>query len=210
MSKYKPRPRCGADKDDGTTCRNGAGKGTDHPGVGRCENHGGCTPTHQAHAERVMAEQAAQRLGLDMTEISGGEALIREVRRSAAMVDWYAARVAELPPDDLSWGVAGRRIVPAATPDGQPVVQVEQRARVHPLVIMLRDERLLLARVAEAAHRCGIEDRLMREIEVQGALMAKVINAILFDPELEMRPEQVAKFASVVPRHLRAMDGIAA
>ena len=43
-----------------------------------------------------MAEQDAARLGLSMVDISGGEALIRKVRRSVAMVDWLAARVAGL------------------------------------------------------------------------------------------------------------------
>jgi hypothetical protein len=65
-------------------------------------------------------------------------------------------------------------------------------------------------RQAESAHRCGIEERLLRRIELEGALIAKLIAAILNDPDLEMRPEQKAKFGTVVPRHLRAMDQEAA
>jgi hypothetical protein len=41
------RPLCGAKKkpqQGGGTCKAGAGKGTDHPGVGRCKHHGGRTP----------------------------------------------------------------------------------------------------------------------------------------------------------------------
>jgi hypothetical protein len=75
---------------------------------------------------------------------------------------------------------------------------------------MLRDERVLLGKLAEAAHHCGIEERLMRQVELDGALIAKLIAAILNDPDLEMRPEQKAKFGTVVPRHLRAIDGEAA
>jgi hypothetical protein len=85
-------------------------------------------------------------------------------------------------------------------------VQIEQRARTHPWVVMLRDERALLGKLAEAAHRCGIEERLMRQVELDGALIAAILN----DPDLEMRPEQKAKFSTVVPRHLRAIDGEAA
>jgi hypothetical protein len=85
-------------------------------------------------------------------------------------------------------------------------VQIEQRARTHPWVVMLRDERVLLGKLAEAAHRCGIEERLMRQVELDGALIAAILN----DPDLEMRPEQKAKFGTVVPRHLRAIDGEAA
>jgi len=85
-------------------------------------------------------------------------------------------------------------------------VQIEQRARTHPWVVMLRDEHVLLGKLAEAAHRCGIEERLMRQVELDGALIATILN----DPDLEMRPEQKAKFGTVVPRHLRAIDGEAA
>jgi hypothetical protein len=202
--------RCGADKKHGRgPCRLPAGHGTDHPGVGCCRRHGGNTPTHVAAAERVMAEQEARKFGLDLAEISGGEALIREVRRSAAMVDFLAALVAALPVDDLTWGVASRRIIPAVEQGGQPSVQVEQRARLHPLVVMLTGERTLLGRLSESAHRCGIEDRMMRQVELDGALIAKVVAAILNDPDLDMRPEQKARFGAVVPRHLRAMDGAA-
>ena len=50
----------------------------------------------------------------------------------------------------------------------------------------------------------------MRQVELDGALIAKLIAAILNDPDLEMRPEQKAKVGTVVPRHLRAIDGEAA
>jgi hypothetical protein len=200
--------RCGAKKKrGGGPCKLPAGHGTDHVGIGKCRRHGGNTPNHQASAEKVMAEREAARFGLDMTEISGGKALLREVCRSAAMVDWLACQVAVLDPESMVWGVAGRRIIPASTADGQPSVQVEQRARIHPWVIMLRDERLVLTRVAEAAHRCGIEDRMMRQVELEGALIAKFAQALMNDPEWEMRPDQVARISTIVPRHLRAMDG---
>jgi hypothetical protein len=157
-----------------------------------------------------MAEQETARFGLSTVDVTAGEALIREVQRSAAMVEWLAVRVAALPEDDLTWGLVGRRITPPGTPNGQPTVHVEQRARIHPLVLMLNQERQLLGRLAESAHGCGIEERLLRRIELAGALIAKLIAAILNDPDLEMRPEQKAKFGTVVPRHLRAIDGEAA
>jgi hypothetical protein len=125
------------------------------------------------------------------------------------MVDWLAARVAELDEEDLTWGVASRKITPAASEGDQPSVVVEQRARVHALVLMLRDERLLMGKLAESAHRCGIEDRMMRQRELEGELIAKVVRAILGDPQLGLSREQWAAVAHVVPRHLRAMDQVA-
>jgi hypothetical protein len=70
-------------------------------------------------------------------------------------------------------------------------------------------ERLLLARVAEAAHRCGIEERLMRQVELDGVLIAEVVAAIVNDPELALTADHQAKVRAVVPRHLRAMDSAA-
>jgi hypothetical protein len=52
------RGRCGARRRDGELCRNPAGHGTDHPGIGACKLHGGATPNHQAHALAVMADRA--------------------------------------------------------------------------------------------------------------------------------------------------------
>jgi hypothetical protein len=59
---------------------------------------------------------------------------------------------------------------------------------MHPLVVMLRDERVLLGKLAESAHRCGIEERLLRQVELDGTLIAKLIHAILSDPELGLGP----------------------
>lgn len=46
-AKAKEQPLCGAQKKasrGGGTCQVHAGRGTDHPGFGRCRHHGGCAP----------------------------------------------------------------------------------------------------------------------------------------------------------------------
>ncbi len=210
----QPKPRCGARRRDGGTCRNGAGARTDHPGVGSCANHGGSTQTHQAAAERVAAEQAvaatAARFGLDLDDTAPDEIALREIRRSSAMVGHLARMVSDLSADELAYGLSGRDIRQAGQTggQGQPDVQVHQRARIHPLVKMLHDERDQLRAWMVAAHQAGIRERLVRQVQLEGTLMADLVNAILSDPELEMRPEQVARFGVVVPRHLRRMDVI--
>jgi hypothetical protein len=214
----QPKPRCGARRRDGGTCRNGAGARTDHPGVGFCANHGGSTPTHQVAAERVVAEQAvaatAARFGLDLDDTPLDEIALREIRRSSAMVGQLARMLSELSAEELTFGVAGRDIRHPGQPGDQPGgqqqldVQVHQRARVHPLVKMHSDERDQLRAWMVAAHQAGVRERLVRQVQLEGQLMADLVNAILSDPELEMRPEQVARFGVVVPRHLRRMDVI--
>jgi hypothetical protein len=80
---------------------------------------------------------------------------------------------------------------------------------MHPIVVMLRDEPVLLGRLAESAHRCDTEERLLRQVELDGTLIAKLINAILSDPELGLGPANWAAVPRVVPRHLRSMDQVA-
>jgi hypothetical protein len=132
--------------------------------------------------------------------VSFGELLLQEVRRSAAMVDYLARQVAELSADDLTWGVTARNIRAPARAGADPVVEVVQRARLHPLVVMLRAERAMLRRLVETAYECGLDQ------EREGSRIAKVIGAVLNDPRLEMRPGQKDQFAVVVAEHLRAMD----
>ena len=50
----------------------------------------------------------------------------------------------------------------------------------------------------------------MRQVELDGAQMAKVISAILGDPELALSRGHGTKMSTVVPRHPRAMDRQAA
>ena len=49
----------------------------------------------------------------------------------------------------------------------------------------------------------------MRQREMEGELIAKVVRAVLGDPQLGLSREQWAAVGQVVPRHLRAMDQVA-
>ncbi len=205
--RYKKRPRCGAATDHGP-CLAGAGAGTSHKGTGACKWHGGATPNAQIHAERITAEReaaaAVARFGLDMTDVTPGEALLREVRRSAAMVAYLAYRVAALADEDLIWGLT--KETTRAGEDGDRV-DTEKQARQNIWVVMLREERLLLAKVAAEAARAGVEERMARHVELEGALMVRLLNAVLSDPELGLTQLQRAAIPQVVPRHLRAIGG---
>ena len=202
MARKRQARHCTANKTNGDPCPNWAMRGTNV-----CSSHGGRAPQVQAAAqERLAVEAAVARFALDLDGTPLDEITLREIRRSSAMVCHLAGLVNGLSKEDLRWGLTGRDIRPSAQPGGQPAIQVQQRAQIHPFVRMLDDERRQLRDWLESAHRCGIEERRMRLAELEGSLIAKVIGAILNDPELEMRPEQRAKFGSVVPRHLRALD----
>ena len=204
MAKKRQAKHCSGHRTDGEPCSAWAMRGTNV-----CSAHGGRAPQVRAAAEeRIAVEQAVARFALDLDGTPLDEIAVREIRRSSAMVEHLAGLVNTLSEEDLRWGVQGRDIRPQSQPGGQPAVQVQQRAWVHPFVRMLDAERKQLREWLISAHAAGIAERQTRVAEMQGALIAKVVAAILNDPELEMRPEQRAKFGQVVPRHLRAMDGL--
>lgn len=217
--RYRPKPRCGGKTKAGGLCKLGAGANTSHPGVGRCSRHGGSTPNHKRAAERAQAEReaaaAVARFGLDMSDVTAGEALIREVRRSAAMVAYLAFRVSLLDDTQMTWGLTKQKTRHAQpAEDGEDgdgpreLVESEHEARQNIWIVMLREERLLLAKVAAEAARAGVEERMARQVELEGALMVRLLNGVLSDPELALTQLQRAAIPNVVPRHLRAIgDG---
>lgn len=214
MAKKRQARHCTAHRTDGAACGGWAVRGTTV-----CVAHGGRAKQVQAAAERARAEAivtaAVARFGLDMTDITGSEALIREVRRSAAMVEFLAGRVAELTLEEMTWGTTKQKLRRAPVGDGEDagepaqVIETTEEARQNIWIVMLREERLVLARIAAEAARAGVEERLARRAELDGAAMVQFIRAVFGDPELAMRPEQFAKMGVVVPRHLRAIAGAA-
>src|SRR5439155_16736474 len=99
-----------------------AGAGTDHGGRGRCSWHGGCSPTHETHARREQALQAAATYGLPI-DTPAEQALLDEVARSAGHVAWLAAQVAKLDPEALTWGERTRTV--KQTRDAEKVTGAE-------------------------------------------------------------------------------------
>ena len=198
--------RCGGKlkKRDGF-CRLPAGHGTDHVGTGRCRRHGGSTPTHKRHAERVMAEQAVVRFGLEADDTPAPQILLQQISRSSAMVNFLAFQVSGVAVEDLAWGTTRWKV--RVDGDGQEVTEVEQEARPSIWLLLLDRERKALRELIETAHRCNIEERMARQVELEGALMVRLLNAVLSDPELALTQMQRAAIPRVVPRHLRAIGG---
>jgi hypothetical protein len=204
MSRKRQAKHCTAHRTDGEACEGWAMRGTNV-----CSAHGGKAPQVQAAAQtRLVIEQAAARFGVDLDGTPPGEIALREISRSSAMVQHVAAMVSQLSADDLTWGVAGRRITPSAQPGGTPQVVVEQRARVHPLVVMLRDERDHLRAWIVAAHQAGVEDRYVRLAEQDGAWAAKVIHALYarFLDAWQLTAAQRAEGQAIVAETFRALD----
>lgn len=96
--------RCGALTQKGTPCLQRKGASTDHPGYGTCAKHGGNTESGVKSAMREMGRDLAHRYKSDtrfggnrndptIATLSPEQALLEEVRRSAAFVRFLEERI---------------------------------------------------------------------------------------------------------------------
>lgn len=154
------QPRCQGSE----TCRHYPGENTPHAGWGFCRSH------TNRHTERIwaMAFDVAREL-----EISPWEALLRSVKLAAGRVAWV----------DEQLRAATQPTVGGAD-DGQ---EVDQQA-VARWLAESRKERTLLARSAKAAIDGGVAERLVRQVELEGELVAEVLGRTL--DALELSDEQ--------------------
>jgi len=175
-----------------------------------CKLHLGASRNHQAAAERIAAEQAVRQFGLDLDDTPPDEIMLREIQRSSAMCQHLAVLVNAIPADELAFGMAGRDIHPAGKHgDGQPDMKFQQRARIHPLVRMLTEERRTLRELYTAARQAGIEERRVRVAERYGQQLSMVFEGAMtrFRQRWELSAAEVTWAGMVLAEQMRAIDG---
>lgn len=92
---------CNANKTDGSgKCKRLAGFGTDHPGFGRCMNHGGTTESHRVSAARAQARKLAEEYDTDPSS-----ALLYAVRLAAGAVEYIRGAIEDGSEED-GWRLA--------------------------------------------------------------------------------------------------------
>lgn len=195
MTSSGRRPKCGAQRlNSDLLCTRPAGWGTVHAGTGRCKRHGGATPTHMLAAQRELARQAVAAYGLPQ-DIPADIALLEEVARTAGHVQALARMVAELPEEDLAWGVVEQTVrkMVSVDSDGEisfdgDVIDTKRKAVPNVLIAMYRDERKHLVEVCKVVAGLEIEERRERRAERQAAQFAAVVRLLLAD--LALTPEQ--------------------
>lgn len=171
---------CGANLKRGGTCRNRAGKGTDHVGIGQCKFHLGATQTHNRAAQKEVARRECERLGLSV-EVDPGEALIQELWETAGNVEFYRGLVERLPAHPVR-GKSRRHDQPGVYAPTYHVSGIATgEAKSHILVQLYNDERKHLVAVAAAALKAGVEQRRVELAESQAQQLAIVVSAIVTD-----------------------------
>lgn len=174
--------KCAGHRSDGEPCEKWAIKG-----MRVCRTHGGAAPQVRAAAERRQAEAAARRVLAELSVEPVTDPFTALMRLAGQVVSWQeatAALVNELESVRYRGANGAERL--------RAEVGLYERAMDRAVAV--------LAAIA----KLGIEERLVRVTERQGALVAQVIRAIL--GELQLTPEQWARVSEVVPRHLRALS----
>jgi hypothetical protein len=194
----KNPPKCGAKKraSDGF-CSRTAGAGTDHIGVGKCNLHGGTSPSHiKAAARQVVMNRMEAAYG-DLLETDPASALLTEVKRASGVVEWISAVVRDFTAmdlDDVDQKVARRAALEQNAFNGwQAAAWVDLYYR----------ERKHLAMVSKMALDAGVAERRVKIEEAKLELVAGAVKGIF--NELNLTPEQRAAFPEVARRHLEAL-----
>lgn len=173
-------------------CAHPAGWGTDHPGIGRCKNHGGSTPNHRRAAAREQARRTAQEalelLGREgVTPVANPlEALANLAGEIVATKDIFRERVAQL--REEAWRYS----------DAKGGEQLRAEIAMY--------ERALdrSARVLADIARLKIDERLTAITEQQGQMLASVVVAVLERLDLGERAAEVRELVAVELERLAA------
>jgi hypothetical protein len=194
----KGRLLCGAPKRQGEGfCTQKAGWGTPHVGNGSCKLHGGCMPNNVKAGQKANAEVELRRLGRPKTgDIDAQTELLSMVAEASGNVMTLRDRVRELDED-----ISG----PTFHASGKETGHHEENI----LVVMYREWCDRLVAYSSAAIRAGISERAVKVMEEQAELCARVVLAVLDDPELGLTWDQRDAGRRIAGGHLRALPTVA-
>lgn len=174
--------KCAARKKGGGECTLPAGWGTNHYGIGRCKLHGGSTPNQ---VKAAASQEMRTLLGRPL-EINPLDGLLWCIKIRAGEVHWLSEEIAKL--DEEDWvhdTIAGKTLHH----------WVRERAAA------MND----LARWSQMAVSLGIAERAVKLAETYGEMLARLIQGILAD--LDLNELQRAEAPKVIRKHLILMDG---
>jgi hypothetical protein len=154
------------------------------PGLRVCYFHGGHTNASRAAAARHVAlAKAGELLGVPL-EVDAGAALVAAVHEAAGNVEFLRN---QLQAYQLGGGELGRM-----TANDQLVINATLQ--------LYNQERDRLADYCRLAIQAGVAERQVKLAELQGALLAGVVAAVLSDPGLGLTPVQQAVGRQVAAR----------
>ena len=199
-------PRCGVKvtkgRYRGQGCFQPAGQGTVHRGAGRCVAHGGARREGRAEAGWQVSHAFAGELDCDPWE-----GLLRAVRLAARKVAYCEFVIGSATSDLELEGRFGRGDDGLLThPDtGEPLGAGQLRN----LSFWVGKGELWterLARYSKMAIDGGVAERLVRQVELEGAALGRVLTAGLTELEGEVSDELLAKVRGAMRSELLALE----
>lgn len=190
-------PKCTGHRADGKPCTNVAVRGT-----GVCRWHGGGSPAvRRKGAIRAMVTDWR----IDLPEVDPADQFRRLISVTAwrqAQLDWLIRTVATNDPDDEDGPQDWRRLLLSyvgikTSADGSK----EEYLRV--LIREERAERELCGKLCSQAIAAGLDERRVRLLEEQAALIVGMFDR--FADGLGLTPEQANRVPEVAERVLRAV-----
>lgn len=170
--------RCPRGNDE-RPCRNLAGQGTLHPGIGACW-------AHNSKKEQTAGAWTVAHIIAKALDITPWEALLLAVRRAAAWSAYYESKLAEVVEGDDD----------ALRPGGTAYDWVVAAERVN-------DK---MARYAKMAVDAGVAQMLVQRARAEGEQIARILNAALGAVELSQDQEMAIR--SALRRALLEADGV--
>jgi P27 family predicted phage terminase small subunit len=168
-------------------------------GTNACNFHQGDQPTARGKIALGKVADKIPTYGQPL-DVSPGEALLQEVRRTAGIVDWLGIVIARLAEGDVVWGIERTASHSGGDFPGSDVIT---SAKPNVWVELYQKERRHLVATCEAALRANVDERLVRLAEMQGGRIVAVLNGIFSD--LELLDWQRERLPEVVPRRIREL-----
>lgn len=176
-------------------CKQKAGHGTWHPGIGRCSRHGGASPTYTAEVYRLRAEQEVKRYTFKV-KTDPHAALLEELERTVGVIQFLEIKVNQLEHE----GKGANMVGPVGGGQGG---FPEYKPNVY--WVMLQAERKHLEDIAGSCIKAGIEERRVQLAERQGEAIAAVLKGVL--AELKIPDREAEKVPALVRKHLSVVQG---
>lgn len=217
------RPVCGVVYKGKPPCRQKAGWGTSHIGVGPCKNHGGTLPVVAAKMDRVIIENNAREQLAKFGEASVTDpesALLDLVSQSAALVMFYGEQVSVLASKDSLLDLDGKPFGPFGNTSRVgagmaqarhlfgPEIDLDKDGSEHVIgeqlrgiVVLWNEERDRLAKYAKAALAAGIEKRRVQMAEEHGEQIVLVVNNVLV--QMGISGDQLAAARTMIATEFR-------
>lgn len=198
--------RARTQKGKGPPCRRTAGWGTNHPGVGRCKNHGGSSPRAQLSGVIELARREAAVMGVPL-DIDPHEAILECIRISAGEVQYASERIAELEEADAVGAIVTTHERPLKHEKGaesysETVVETMRGQPAAHIWIEIRHQAMdRLAKYSKTALDAGVDERRVRIAEAQAMMLAAAIRGILEDLGVADNPEAPA----IMRKHLTTL-----